>query len=162
MTAAAMDVAHYTDDYLRRVLANNPVVAMIGASAKAERASHRIMKYLQGKGFRVIPVNPGEAGNTIHGELCYARLQDVPERIDIVDVFRRSEAVEEVVADAIAVGAKAVWMQLGVENAAAAEKGRAAGLDVIMNRCPKIECSRLFGDRTLGEIHSETEAGASR
>ncbi|MBL27198.1 MAG: hypothetical protein CMM50_06570 [Rhodospirillaceae bacterium] len=152
-----MDVAHYTDDFLRRVLVNNPVVAMIGASANPERPSYRIMKYLQGKGFRVIPINPGEAGNTIHGELCYARLQDVPEQIDIVDVFRRSEAAEEIVTDAIAAGAKAVWMQLGVENAAAAEKGRAAGLDIIMNRCPKIECSRLFGERTLGEIHAEME-----
>jgi len=101
------------------------------------------MKYLQGKGFRVIPVNPREAGNEILGEVCYAKLADVPETIDMVDIFRASEAAGGVTDEAIAVGARIVWMQLEVRDDAAAARAEAAGLTVIMNRCPKIEYSRL-------------------
>jgi len=153
--AGVGDAPYYTDEALKQILVNNPVVAMVGASANPERPSHRIMKFLQDKGFRVIPVNPREAGKVIHGERCYASLRDVPEKVDIVDVFRRPEAAEEIVEDAIDIGAKAVWMQLGVENAKAYERGRAAGIEVVMDRCPKIECSRLFGDRTLADIRAD-------
>ncbi|MCH8113761.1 MAG: CoA-binding protein, partial [Proteobacteria bacterium] len=116
------------------------------SSAQGNRQSYFAMKYLQRKGFRVIPVNPKEAGNTILGETVYARLADIPESIDMVDIFRNSEAAGGIADEAIDAGAKVVWMQLGVRNDAAAERAEAAGLTVIMNRCPKIEYGRLSGE----------------
>jgi predicted CoA-binding protein len=126
-----------------RVLKAAKVIALVGASANPDRASHEVMAFLQGQGHKVIPVNPGLAGQTLLGETVYARLADVPVHINMVDVFRNSSAAGAVVDDAIAVGADSVWMQLGVVNEPAAERGRQAGLTVIMNRCPKIEYSRF-------------------
>jgi O-acetylhomoserine (thiol)-lyase len=112
------------------------------------------MKYLQGKGYRVIPVNPTAAGQELQGEQVYASLRDIPDKIDMVDIFRASEAVPPIVEDAIAIGAKVVWMQLGVRNDEAAARAEAAGLDVIMNRCPKIEFGRLGGELSWSGVNS--------
>lgn len=125
------------------VLRGTKVIALVGASANPDRDSHEVMAFLQRKGHRVIPVNPGLEGQMLLGEKVHARLADIKERIDMVDVFRNSEAAGPVVDEAIAVGARCVWMQLGVVNDAAAARGRKAGLTVIMDRCPKIEYSRF-------------------
>lgn len=118
-------------------------IALVGASANPARPSHGVMQFLQARGFRVTPINPGLAGQTLLGETVRASVRDVPDRIDMVDVFRASDQVGPVVDDAIAVGADVVWMQLGVVNEAAAEAARRAGVEVVMDRCPKIEFSRL-------------------
>ncbi len=141
-----MDHDSYPDDLIRKILRATKTIAMVGSSAQWIRPSYFAMKYLQRKGFRVIPVNPKEAGNTILGETVYARLADIPEPIDMVDIFRNSEAAGGIADEAIEVGAKVVWMQLGVRNDAGAERAEAAGLTVIMNRCPKIEFGRLSGE----------------
>jgi predicted CoA-binding protein len=136
----------YADADIRRILRDVRVIAMVGASPNWNRPSHFAMKYLQAKGYRVIPVNPAAAGQTILGEKVYAKLADVTDRVDMVDVFRNSEAAGPLTDEAIALGAKVVWMQLGVRNDAAAARAQAAGLTVVMNRCPKIEYGRLFGE----------------
>ena len=133
----------YSDPYLRDILTTVRTIAVVGASPRRGRPSHGVMAYLQRQGYRTIPVNPNAAGTTIHGETCYARLADVPEPIDMVDIFRRSEAAGAVVDDAIAAGAKVVWMQLGVRDDAAAARAEARGLKVVMDRCPAIEIPRL-------------------
>ena len=138
-----MDHDSYPDDYLRAILESVRTIAVVGASPRRERPSHRVMAYLQRQGYRTIPVNPNPAGGTINGERVYASLADVPEPVDMVDVFRRTEAAGGVVEDAIAVGAKAVWMQLGVRDDNAAARAEAAGLEIVMNRCPAIEIPRL-------------------
>jgi uncharacterized protein len=140
------DDLHYADADLRRIFQRTRVVAMVGASPNWVRPSHFVFRYLQLKGFRVIPVNPQSAGESILGEKAYARLADVPDKIDVVDVFRNSEAAGPIVDEAIAIGAGAVWLQLGVRNDEAAARARAAGLEVVMNRCMKIEYGRLFGE----------------
>lgn len=140
------DDLQYDDAFLRRILVGARVVAMVGASPKWVRPSHFVMRYLQQKGFRVIPVNPQAAGETVLGERVYATLPEVPVKVDVVDVFRNSEAAGPITDEAIAIGAKVVWMQLTVRNDAAAERARAAGLEVVMNRCMKIEYGRLFGE----------------
>ncbi len=140
------DDLHYADADLRRLFQRTRVVAMVGASPKWVRPSHFVFRYLQLKGFRVIPVNPQNAGESILGETVHARLAEVPEKVDVVDVFRNSEAAGPVVDEAIAIGARAVWLQLGVRNDEAAARARAAGLEVVMNRCMKIEYARLFGE----------------
>src|SRR6202011_3343543 len=127
---------------------------MVDASSNWNRPSYFVMKYLQNKGYRVIPVNPGTAGKEQLGEKIYASLRDIPDKIDMVDVFRASDQVGPIVDDAIAIGAKVVWMQLGVRNDAAAEKAEAAGLEVVMNRCPKIEFGRLGGELSLSGVNS--------
>lgn len=125
------------------LLQNARTIAMVGASDNPDRASFGVMKFLQDQGYRVIPVNPRITGEHVHGEYVWRELSQIGESIDIVDIFRRSEAVGPIVDQAIEVGAKAIWMQLGVEDAAAAARAEAAGLKVVMNRCPKIEFARL-------------------
>jgi uncharacterized protein len=136
----------YPDAYLRAILKSVRTIAMVGASPQWTRPSYFAMKYLQAKGFRVIPVNPRAKGETILGELCRGDLSEVTEQIDMVDIFRRSEEVGPIVDTAIRIGAKVIWMQLGVRNDEAARRAEAAGLKVVMNRCPKIEYSRLSGE----------------
>ncbi len=138
-----MNHDHYSDEYLRAIFARVKTIAMIGASPRPDRPSNRVMQFLQHRGFRVIPVNPQAAGEIIHGEKAVASLADIPGAIDMVDIFRRSELVAPVVDDAIAKGAKIIWMQLGVRDDQAAAKAEARGIDVVMNRCPAIEIPRL-------------------
>jgi predicted CoA-binding protein len=144
----------YSDDTLRVILGGVKTIAMVGASPHWNRPSFFAMKYLQGKGFRVIPVNPRAAGETILGETVYADLKDIPDRIDMVDIFRNSEAAGPITDEAIAIGAKVVWMQIGVRNAEAAARAEAAGLKVVMNRCPKIEYSRLHGELAWSGVNT--------
>lgn len=117
-------------------------VALVGASDRPDRPSYGVMKFLQGHGYRVIPVNPTITGEHVHGEYVWRELSQIGEPIDLVDIFRRPAAAGEAVDEAIAVGAKAVWLQLGVINEAAAARAEAAGLKVVMDRCPKIEIMR--------------------
>ena len=138
-----MDHDNYPDPYLRDILTSVRTIAVVGASPRRERPSHGVMAYLQRRGYRTIPVNPNAAGVAINGETVYARLADVPEPIDMVEVFRRTEMAGGVVDEAIAVGAKVIWMQLGVRDDAAAARGETRGLKVVMNRCPAIEIPRL-------------------
>ena len=131
------------DEEIAELLTNARTIAMVGASDRPERPSYGVMKFLQDHGYRVIPVNPTITGEHVHGEYVWRDLSQVGVPIDIVDVFRNSEAAGEAVDDAIKAGAKAVWMQLGVVNPEAAERGEAAGLKVVMDRCLKIEIMRL-------------------
>jgi len=154
------DHDHYADSLLRKVLGSVRTIAMVGASPDWHKASSFAMKYLQSKGYRVIPVNPRGAGREILGETCYARLADIPRGktgpIDMVDVFRNSAAAGPIADEAIAIGAKVLWMQLGVRNDAAAAKAEAAGLKVVMNRCPKIEYGRLSSEISWMGVNSRT------
>src|SRR6266567_7819122 len=138
-----MDHDLYPDAFLRDILTSVRTIAVVGASPRPHRPSHGVMRYLQRHGYRAIPVNPFAAGDTILGERCYAALDEIGERIDMVDVFRRSEAAGAVVDQAIAIGAKVVWMQLGVVDPAAASRAEAHGIKVVMDRCPAIEIPRL-------------------
>jgi len=126
----------------------------VGASPNWNRPSYFVMKYLQNKGYRVIPVNPTAAGQNLLGETVYASLKDIPDKVDMVDMFRAATEAPGVVADAIAIGAKVVWMQLGIRNDEAAAVGEAAGIEVIMNRCPKIEFGRLGGELSWSGVNS--------
>src|SRR5258707_10588952 len=135
---ADLEPISYSDAKIRAILERVRTIALVGASANWNRPSYFVMKYLQGKGYRVIPVNPGIAGKTLLGEMAYASLRDIPDKVDMVDVFRNSDEAPGVVEDAIAIGAKVVWMQLGVRHDAAAKTAEAAGLEVIMNRCSQI------------------------
>ncbi len=130
---------------LRRLLKESRVIAVVGLSADWYRPSYFAAKYMQEHGYRIIPVNPRHAGREILGERCYASLREIPGKVDIVDVFRRTEDVPPVAQDAIAIGAKVLWQQLGVKNESAAAMARAAGLEAVMDRCVKIEHGRLFG-----------------
>lgn len=132
-----------TDAEIAVLLRTTRTIALVGASNRPDRTSYQIMGFLLAKGYHVIPVNPVLAGETILGALVVASLSDIAEPIDMIDIFRNSEAAGAVVDDAIAVGGKAVWMQLGVINEAAAARAGAAGLQVVMDRCPKIEFARL-------------------
>ena len=136
----------YSDDYIRSVLSGTKTIAMVGASTNWNRPSFFAMKYLQGKGYRVIPVNPRAAGETLLGETVVASLKDIPTKIDMVDVFRPSSDVPPIAQEAIDIGAKYLWMQLGIVNEESRRKAEQAGLSVVMNRCPKIEFSRLYGE----------------
>jgi predicted CoA-binding protein len=152
--APAVDHDNYTDGYLRGILRRVKTIAMVGASQNWNRPSFFAMKYLQHKGYRVIPVNPGAAGQIVLGEKVYASLKEIPDKIDMVDIFRNSAAAGPLVDEAIAIGAPVVWMQLGVRNDDAAARAEKAGLTVVMNRCPKIEYGRLHGELSWGGINS--------
>ena len=133
------------DDDLRELLRKARTIAIIGASPREQRPSHMVMAYLQKAGYRVLPVNPGQAGKTILGEKVFASLDEIDAHIDIVDIFRRSDMVMPVVEKAIEIGSGAVWMQLGIVNHQAGRKALEAGLKLVMNRCTKIEHARLLG-----------------
>lgn len=136
----------YDDDYIRGILRRTRVIAMPGASTSWNRPSFFVMKYLQRKGYRVIPVNPRAAGQEILGEPVVGSLGEIGSPVDMVDIFRNSEAAGPITDEAIEIGAKTVWMQIGVRNDDAAKRAADAGLDVVMDRCPKIEFSRLCGE----------------
>jgi uncharacterized protein len=150
----------YSDDYIADILRDARVFAFVGASANTSRPSYFAMKYLLGKGYTIHPVNPGIAGQKILGQHVYASLADVPAPVDVIDIFRTSEAALEVTREAIALkdklGLKVLWMQLGVRNGEAAQEAEAAGLKVIMNRCPKIEYGRLSGEIGWAGVNSGT------
>jgi predicted CoA-binding protein len=131
-----------TDAEIKQILETSKTVAIVGLSDKPERDSYIVAAYLQAQGFRIIPVNP--TVTAILGERSYAAVADIPEQVDVVDIFRKPEAVGPVVDEAIAAGARVVWMQLGVVNHAAADAARAAGLAVVMDRCMKVEHKRLL------------------
>lgn len=130
-------------DTLRRILGENRVIAVVGLSASWYRPSYFAAKYMLEHGYRIIPVNPG--ASEILGQKCYASLRDIPGKIEIVDCFRRTGDIMPICEDAIAIGARVLWQQIGVRNAAAAARAEAAGLDAVMDRCVKIEHARLFG-----------------
>jgi uncharacterized protein len=132
-----------SDEDIRALLEETRTIALVGASDRPSRPSYGVMKVLQDRGYRVIPVNPQITGEHVHGEFVFRDLAQLGDPIDLVDIFRRSEAAGEAVDEAIAIGAKAVWMQLGVINEAAAARAEAAGLKVVMDRCPAIELKRL-------------------
>lgn len=148
----------YHDDYIAAILRKVRTVAMVGASANTNRPSYFVMKYLIAKGYAVVPVNPGLAGQLILGQEVVGTLDDAPAPIDMVDIFRNAEAALEVVRDAIrlkdALGIKVIWMQLGVRNDVAAAEAEAAGLEVVMHRCPKIEYARLSGEIGWAGVNS--------
>jgi predicted CoA-binding protein len=153
-----MDHSSYSDDYIAGILSRHSNLAMIGASANTSRPSYFAMKYLLAKGYRVVPVNPGLDGKEILGQRVYGTLADVPPPVEIVDIFRNSDAALEVTREAIALkdklGIKVIWMQLGVRNDVAAAEAEAAGLLVVMNRCPKIEYGRLSGEIGWAGVNS--------
>ncbi|MCK6425008.1 MAG: CoA-binding protein [Burkholderiaceae bacterium] len=137
----------FSDDMpsLRRILQQCRSIAVVGLSAEWHRPSYFAAKYMQAHGWRIVPVNPRYAGRDVLGEPCFARLTDIPFPVDMVDVFRRSEEVGPIAEQAIAIGAKCLWQQIGVKNVEAAERAHAAGLDCVADRCVKIEHGRLFG-----------------
>ena len=140
---ASNDPVDGDDDRIRRILDRTRIIAVVGASPDASRPSHRVMAFLQSRGYRTIPVNPLAAGALILGERCVAQLEDIDVPVDLVDVFRVPSAVPGIVDSAIRIGAKAVWMQLRIRHDAAAAQAAAAGLEVVMDRCPAIDMPRL-------------------
>lgn len=146
----------YADDHIRAILGEVKSVAIVGASANDVRPSFFVARYLLDKGYKVYPVNPGQAGKTILGRTVYAALKDIPEPIDMVDVFRASDAAPRIVEEALAMSPrpKVIWMQLGVRNDEAAAAAEAAGLTVVMNRCPKIEYGRMSGEIGWAGVNS--------
>jgi uncharacterized protein len=142
-----MNHDHYDDTYVADILKSVKTIALVGASPNTARPSYRVMRFLQSKGYRVIPVNPGQAGKEINGETAYGRLADVPEAVDMVDVFRAKEFLDGVVDETLAMDPKpaVIWGQLEIRDDKAAAKAEAGGLKVVMNRCPAIEYPRLIG-----------------
>ena len=136
--------ANPDDAAIKTLLETTKTIALVGASPKAERPSNRVMKFLLDRGYHVIPVNPGQAGGQIHGQTVAATLADIKETVDMVDIFRNSDDAPGVIDEAIAIGAKAVWMQLDVIAPEAALKAQENGLVAVMDRCPAIEIPRLF------------------
>ena len=140
----AADMDDYSEAYLEQILTEVKTIALVGASPKAYRDSYLTMLVLLERGYTVFPVNPQEAGNEILGQRCYASLDCIQQSIDMVDIFRSSEAALDVTEEAIAIGAKVVWMQLDIINQQAAKLATAAGIKVVMNRCPKIELQKTY------------------
>lgn len=142
----------YSDAYLRDILKRAKTIAVVGVSTNTVRPSYFVARYLSLKGYKVIPVNPGHAGKTLFGEVIRADLDEVPEHVDMVDVFRRSEAVPEIAEQAMRhlPNLRTFWMQIGVEHPDAAETLTSQGVDVVQDRCPKIEYQRLFGELRMG------------
>ena len=138
----------YPDDLIRSILKSTKTIAMVGASANEVRPSYFVLKYLLGRGYRMFPVNPGIAGTEILGAKVYGSLADIPEPLDMVEIFRNSEAADGIVDEALALNPlpKVIWMQLSVRNDVAAARAEARGVQVIMNRCPKIEYGRISGE----------------
>ena len=148
----------YPDSYIRGILKTVKTIAMVGISPKDNRPSYFAFKYLLERGYRMIPVNPGQAGKEILGQKVYAKLSDIPEPIDMVDIFRGAEHVTPIVEEALTLSPKpqVIWMQLTVRNDAAAALAEAAGLKVVMDRCPKIEYGRLSSEISWMGINSRT------
>lgn len=146
----------YDNSYISGILNKVKTVAIVGASANDVRPSFFVAKYLIDKGYAVLPVNPGHAGREILGRMTYAKLADIPEPIDMVDIFRASNAVPSVIEEVLALDPlpKVVWMQLGVRDDAAAKRLETAGIEVVMNRCPKIEYARLAGEIGWNGVNS--------
>jgi predicted CoA-binding protein len=155
---AIMNHDTYSDSYIRGILNTVKTIAMVGISPKENRPSYFAFKYLLERGYRMIPVNPGQEGKEILGQKVYARLSDIPEPIDMVDIFRASQHALPVVEEAINLERKpqVIWMQLGVRNDEAAAKAEAAGMKVVMNRCPKIEYGRLSSEISWIGVNSRT------
>jgi uncharacterized protein len=148
----------YPDSYIRGILNTVKTIAMVGISPKDNRPSYFAFKYLQQRGYRMIPVNPGQAGQKILGQQVYAKLADIPEPVDMVDIFRASEHVMPIVQEALTLDPKpqVIWMQLAMRNEEAARLAEAAGLKVVMNRCPKIEYGRLSSEISWMGVNSRT------
>lgn len=146
----------YTDSHLRSILTRARCVAVVGVSPNPVRPSHYVARYLRLKGFTVIPVNPGHAGKQLFGQTVRASLSEISEPVDMVDIFRRPEHVPPIVDEALAAlpGLRTIWMQIGVEHSEAARVARARGVDVVMDRCPKIEYQRLFGELRMGGFNT--------
>lgn len=152
----------YPDEYIRDILRDTRTIAMVGASTNWNRPSYFVMKYMQSKGYRIIPVNPRAAGEALLGETVVAALQDIDVPVDMVDIFRNSEAAGPITDEAIGIGAKTVWMQFTVRNDDAAKRAEDAGLRVVMDRCPKVEYSRLAGELSWNGFNSRVISSKKR
>ena len=157
-----MEALKYEDSYVKSILADVKTIAMVGASTNWNRPSYFAMKYLQTKGYRVIPVNPVVAGQELLGESVWSRLDEIDEPIDMVDIFRNAKAAGPITDAAIEIGAKVVWMQFGVINHEAAARAEAAGLRVVMDRCPKVEYARLNGELSWNGFNSKVISSKRR
>jgi predicted CoA-binding protein len=146
----------YSDSHLREILTRTRRVAVVGVSMNPVRPSYYVARYLSLKKFEVVPVNPGHAGQMLFGQRVVASLSDIEGGVDMVDIFRRSEHVPPIVDEALEMfpALRTIWMQIGVEHAEAAARARARGVDVVMNRCPKIEYQRLFGELRMGGFNT--------
>jgi predicted CoA-binding protein len=151
-----MNHDHYDDTYIRGILTSVKRIAVVGVSANISRPSYFVFKYLLERGYHMVPVNPGLAGQQLLGRMAYATLMDIPEPIDMVDVFRASQHVRPIVVEALQVRPRVIWMQLGIRNDEAAELAEANGLKVVMNRCPKIEYGRLSSEISWMGVNSRT------
>ena len=134
----------YPDSYIKKILEDSNSIAIVGASPNKERDSHKVMKYLLKKGYRIFPVNPNESGNMILGQYCFDDLESINKPVDMVDVFRAAEAVMGIAEQSISIGAKVLWTQENIVNKEAAKLAENAGLKVVMNRCPKKELSKSY------------------
>ena len=159
---ASVDHNSYPDSYIREILRNVRSIAMVGASATWNRPSNFAMKYLLKKGFKVIPVNPNAAVKKICGETVFPDLSSLPETVDMVDIFRPAQEAPQLVEEALKIGAKVFWMQLGIRNDVAAQRAEEAGLQVVMDRCPKIEYARLSGELGWNGINTGVISNRSR
>ena len=153
-----MNIDSYDDGYIRGILNTVKTIAMVGVSANTSRPSYFAFKYLHERGYRMIPVNPGLAGQELLGRKAYAKLADIPEPVDMVDIFRASQHALPIVQEALALTPRpqVIWMQLGVRNDEAARLAEASGLKVVMNRCPKIEYGRLSSEIALMGVNTRT------